>query len=165
MLYGHYTALRNHRPPFNLTTHLLQFQSLNYAQLSTSRNRLRALTTFDNVTSRDAIKNGYMPARRPTRHGENLSARYARLERSLRGKTGYLTEMNDLASTSFVLHSEMGSATAGESAGSKLKDTLNPSPKAKKGTQRSLMGVVIPEKPVPPADDGMSLILSSVYRD
>ena len=117
------------------------------------------------MTSQNAIKNGYTPTRRPTHHSENLSARYAQLERSLRGKTGYLTEMNDLVSTSSVTHNEMASAMAGESAKEdKVKDTLDASPKAKKATQRSFMGGVIPEKPAPPADDGMSLILSNAYR-
>ena len=106
-----------------------------------------------------------MLARRPIRHGENLSARYVRLERSLHGKTGCLTEMSDIASTSSALSSKAASATTAEHTGvEKRSNAFNAAPKAKKVTQRTFMGVVVPEKPIPPADDGMSLIFPSAYR-
>lgn len=76
--------------------------------------------------------------RRPISHGQNLSHRYTRLENALRGKAGYLAEMNDLT---------MGGGIEPMTVAGSSKD--------RKVTQRTFMGLNIPEKPTPPADDGM----------
>lgn len=69
----------------------------------------------------------------PTRGGQNLSLRFNRLEKSLRGKEGYDKRIAD------------------------LKEEGSPATHATTSTvaeKQTFMGFVIPEKPKPPADDG-----------
>ncbi|KAI0084712.1 oxidoreductase-like protein [Irpex rosettiformis] len=67
----------------------------------------------------------------PTRGGQNLTDRYRRLEKSLRGKGTYQKDITELAE---------------EAA------TLSKSHKTGPGT-RTFMGFVVPEEPKPPASD------------
>ena len=68
----------------------------------------------------------------PIRGGQNLSDRYRRLEKSLRGKGTYQKDITHLA--------EEGA-------------TLSEPRKTGPG-QRTFMGFVVPEEPKPPASDG-----------
>lgn len=76
--------------------------------------------------------------RRPISHGQNLSHRYIRLENALRGKTGYLAEMSNLTTAGGIEPMPVASSSKGV-----------------KVTQKTFMGLIAPEKPTPPADDGM----------
>ncbi|KAH8101873.1 oxidoreductase-like protein [Cristinia sonorae] len=66
------------------------------------------------------------------RGGQNLSSRYDRLEKSLRGKEGYDQRIADLK--------EEGSSLSSSGQTASVK-------------KNTFMGFVIPEKPKPPADD------------
>ena len=88
----------------------------------------------------------------PPRAGQDLSRRYQRLERSLRGKTNYGRDIQDLARTGEVADpapytSEEGTQEASTPSG--------------KSTRRIFRGFVIPDAPKPPADDGTLVYMTS----
>ncbi|TCD68397.1 hypothetical protein EIP91_010906 [Steccherinum ochraceum] len=85
----------------------------------------------------------------PIRGGQNLSMRYGRLERSLRGKEGYDLRIAEL-----------------KDEGGLETHTSAPSTSNKK----MFMGFVIPEKPRPPADDeccmsGCAICVYDLYEE
>ncbi|KAL4250379.1 Oxidoreductase-like domain-containing protein, partial [Pleurotus pulmonarius] len=90
--------------------------------------------------------------KRPTRGGQNLSLRYVRLERSLRGKEGFQKELNEL-----VWASEAQS---------------RPPASTKPSGDGSFMfrGFFVPEKPRPPEADeccmsGCAVCVYDLYED
>ncbi|KDQ32115.1 hypothetical protein PLEOSDRAFT_154320 [Pleurotus ostreatus PC15] len=91
--------------------------------------------------------------KRPTRGGQNLSLRYARLERSLRGKESFQKELDELAWASEVQTHPSASANT-------------------TGKDGSLMfrGFFVPEKPRPPEADeccmsGCAVCVYDLYED
>ncbi|CAA7268846.1 unnamed protein product [Cyclocybe aegerita] len=74
------------------------------------------------------------PQRRPARDGQNLSDRYVRLEKSLRGKEMFSKELDDLAETNPPVPADL-------------------QPKKLAKTTNTFHGFVVPEEPKPPADD------------
>ncbi|KAI0765345.1 hypothetical protein C8Q74DRAFT_1318736 [Fomes fomentarius] len=82
--------------------------------------------------------------KRPNRGGQDLSQRYQRLERSLRGKSGYGREIQDLARSGEV--ADLVPYTSQE-------DRQKASTSTGKSTRRIFRGFVIPNAPKPPAED------------
>ena len=103
----------------------------------TSSSPSREMPTVD-VEQLSFLKN-------PRRGGQNLSQRYRRLERSIRGKTVYGREIQDLERTGKDSDVSPGSGTL------VFSSTAAP-------TRRTFKGFVIPERPKPPADDGLSTL-------
>lgn len=87
--------------------------------------------------------------KRPNRGGQDLSQRYQRLERSLRGKSGYGREIQDLARSGEVAN--LVPYTSHE-------DRQEASTSVGKSTRRIFRGFVIPDAPKPPAEDGTTHI-------
>ena len=79
------------------------------------------------------------PWRQPTRGGQDLSKRYQRLERALRGKEAYGKEIEDLSSEVNPLHRSS-------------EATYLP-----RNTTNTFMGFVVPEEPQPPGPEGACL--------
>ncbi|KAI0070537.1 hypothetical protein K474DRAFT_1608515 [Panus rudis PR-1116 ss-1] len=94
----------------------------------------------------------------PTRGGQNLTDRYDRLERSLRGKSGYEENIQQLMR-------EAGDATSANEERQREKD-LHPLRKPPK----TFMGYVIPERPKPPEPDeccmsGCAVCVYDLYNE
>ncbi|KAI0827117.1 hypothetical protein BC628DRAFT_1371007 [Trametes gibbosa] len=83
--------------------------------------------------------------KRPNRGGQDLSKRYERLERSLRGKAAYDCEILDLT----VQHSSHQDDVLYTSTEGTRKASTHSGQK----TQRIFKGYIIPEPPKPPAED------------
>ena len=81
----------------------------------------------------------------PRRGGQDLSRRYQRLERSIRGKAEYGREIQGFQRAGEV--PEPAPFTASETV-------QTTSTSQDKGNRRVFRGLVIPERPKPPADDG-----------
>lgn len=82
----------------------------------------------------------------PIRGGQNLTIRYQRLEKSLRGKEAYEQTISNL--TDFPRSTSPNRSTPGL---------------AKKNVQ-TFMGFMVPEEPRPPASDGMSQIILLLFE-
>ncbi|KAI0336736.1 hypothetical protein GY45DRAFT_1315365 [Cubamyces sp. BRFM 1775] len=82
--------------------------------------------------------------KRPTRGGQDLSQRFSRLERSIRGKTQYGREIVDLREQQ---------DDEGQAPYTSQEHTQEASTHAGMKTQRIFKGFVIPVPPKPPADD------------
>lgn len=91
--------------------------------------------------------------KRPTRGGQDLSQRFNRLERSIRGKTQYGREIADL---------QERQDDDGQAPYTEQEHTLEASTHVGKKAQRIFKGFVIPEPPKPPADDGMLQCIGSI---
>lgn len=84
----------------------------------------------------------------PSRGGQNLSLRFRRLERSLRGKGAYKQDITQL-------QEDAGGIAGGTTEG--VQQVL----KGRKNKPQMFMGFVIPDEPKPPADDGMTSLCFS----
>lgn len=71
----------------------------------------------------------------PTRGGQNLTARYGRLEKSVRGKDTYQREITGL-----------------------VEDAATLAPHGMRSSVRTFMGYVVPEEPKAPASEGQYCI-------
>lgn len=87
----------------------------------------------------------------PSRGGQDLSRRYERLERSLRGKNVYGREIEDFQRSGQV--TDPAPYTSQEKTQQATSSTG-------RSTRRIFRGFVVPEAPKPPADDGAR---STVY--
>ncbi|KAF9500645.1 hypothetical protein BDN71DRAFT_1381678 [Pleurotus eryngii] len=124
----------------SLTTATGRFGTTDFSLGLNGHRRLRWNSTepLANLSLHEATER----IKRPTRGGQNLSLRYARLERSLRGKEGFQKELDELAWASKVQTHPPASATSSKDG--------------------SLMfrGFFVPEKPRPPAADGKHCCMS-----
>ena len=82
----------------------------------------------------------------PSRGGQDLSKRYQRLERSIRGKTSYGRGIEDFER----------SRGADPAPYTTKEDTQEASTATGKASRHIYRGFVVPEVPKPPADDGTS---------
>lgn len=80
----------------------------------------------------------------PLRGGQNLTNRFRRLERSLRGKDAYKQEIIELKKD--------GEGGIVDSTAEETQQAL----KRRKNKPQMFMGFVVPDEPKPPADDGMT---------
>ncbi|KAI0746972.1 hypothetical protein C8Q80DRAFT_1220184 [Daedaleopsis nitida] len=132
---------------------------------STSNTRTGALNDSDSQGSLPGAPTAHIEQfahlKRPTRGGQDLSQRYKRLERSLRGKHVYGREIQELVRSSEV--ADPAPYTSNE-------DTQQASTSAGKVTRRIFRGFVIPEIPKPPADDeccmsGCAVCVYDLYEE
>ena len=100
----------------------------------------RRITT-DSQASR--VPHSTPPWKEPVRGGQNLSQRYERLEKSLRGKEAYGKEIQQLTQKSGTIQS--------------------PAEARRGGGARTFMGFVVPEEPKPPGPDGVSSSFRGYY--
>ncbi|KAI0702029.1 hypothetical protein C8T65DRAFT_655763 [Cerioporus squamosus] len=82
--------------------------------------------------------------KRPNRAGQDLSQRYERLERSLRGKNVYGREIKDL---------QRSGEAADPAPYTSEEKTQEASTSAGRSARRIFRGFVVPEAPKPPAED------------
>ena len=87
--------------------------------------------------------------KRRTRGGQDLSKRFTRLERAVRGKTSYGRDIEELERSSAV--PDPAPYTQEEST---QQATASIAPSHASATRRIFRGFVVPEPPKPPADDG-----------
>ncbi|KAK7678682.1 hypothetical protein QCA50_018264 [Cerrena zonata] len=93
----------------------------------------------------------------PSRGGQNLSLRFRRLERSLRGKGAYKQEISELQ----------------DAEGAIVDNTTDGAQQALKGRKNKpqmFLGFVIPDEPKPPADDeccmsGCAICVYDLYNE
>ncbi|RPD65699.1 hypothetical protein L226DRAFT_434645, partial [Lentinus tigrinus ALCF2SS1-7] len=82
--------------------------------------------------------------KRPFRGGQDLTQRYERLERSLRGKSSYGREIKDF---------QMSGELAGPPPYTTEEKTQQATSITGRSTRRIFRGFVVPEAPKPPAED------------
>ncbi|PSR78582.1 hypothetical protein PHLCEN_2v7329 [Hermanssonia centrifuga] len=80
----------------------------------------------------------------PGRGGQNLSQRYERLEKSLRGKGTYQQAISQLSH--------------------EAASPLTPSARRTKDKREIFMGLVVPEEPKPPGPDGTIILVSYTLK-
>lgn len=86
------------------------------------------------LASTSAVPTSTPPYKYPTRGGQNLSERFQRLEKSVRGKEAYQRDIHEIA----------GERAANASvSGRRARPSVD-----------TFMGFVVPEEPKPPGPDG-----------
>jgi hypothetical protein len=116
---------------------------------STSSQPQRQLRTKPSASDPNSVRRHGIPSiRHAYRTGQNLTERYKRLEKSLRGKTALCGDSRCLvrsSSSEIEVRIRVGSAKGG---------TIIPQPVKKEDTAVMFKGIQIPKEPKPPESDG-----------
>lgn len=119
------------------TNHGLLFISKFYKAKHSYLSSIRSLNGFGGLSGREKV--GFIDRlKHPSRGGQNLSARYERLERSLRGKELYSMEITAYAAAEDKISNLQSNVT---------RSILRREPVV-------FQGLTIPEAPKPPEADG-----------
>ncbi|KAH7904988.1 hypothetical protein BJ138DRAFT_1018336 [Hygrophoropsis aurantiaca] len=123
---------------------------LQISNRSLPRARVRSVSDFQAVTKISSLTKERF--KNPVRGGQNLTARFQRLENTIRGKDAYSQKISSLS----------------QPADQQLLATHSSDSSLFKGT--TFAGFIIPEEPKPPADDeccmsGCAICVYDLYED
>lgn len=99
--------------------------------------------TLHSFSAAGTLPTSTPPDKYPTRGGQNLSDRFQRLEKSVRGKQTYQRDIYEIS---------------GERKANSLEAGVRVRPARSKAN--TFMGFIVPEEPKPPGPDGMYSLLS-----
>ncbi|KAF5318741.1 hypothetical protein D9619_010648 [Psilocybe cf. subviscida] len=101
----------------------------------------------------NAIGKGTGTGRRPSRGGQNLSARYTRLENAVRGKQARAEAQAMTVCGEAATVAAAAGGTGMDAATGRAQDVASEVPLRKRKAVEMFRGLVVPEEPKPPADD------------
>lgn len=135
---------RHNAPRLLARAHSITFRGLTTHASSTPLGVSSSSSTF----STPAVdQNKLRHLKHPSRGGQDLSKRYQRLERSIRGKTSYGRGIEAFERSRGVTHPAPYTTEENIQGASTTTGKIN---------RRIYRGFVVPEAPKPPADDGTS---------